>query len=186
MDRGPDWVFPTVLLCLLAVLCVFVIRAMRKQSALRAEETKRHEAIVAELAKKGRCDEHGTPLCAVCGEEATEPMPYTAPSWLDRWIGRSNQLHGVPWRYTIADDYAQGDMLCARHKRAAVQRLEQTHAELRHDRATFNAQQQARLARLEGGELIEQLLEFEETLSARPVRATQRSESTLLLGESGS
>lgn len=103
--------------------------------------------------------------CEVCGAEATHLGVVTGRSWFDRmpFLSRLNTLYGMPWRYTVVDDWSKGRRLCAVHHTCAVQRLEQAHAQMRNDHAQFNAQQHQKISMLDQG-LIQLVREDQELI----------------------
>lgn len=100
----------------------------------------------------------GNPACMVCRLTATEYMPISGSSWMDR-LPLLNRLFSLPPRYVILDNI-EGDLcLCRLHKGVAVRKLEEFHAALRAERAHFNAGHEERVAGMDGGELVRSVMQ---------------------------
>lgn len=122
----------------------------------RAKDLTNQEALdvqLNELVRAGVRTPSGAFACIVCGVTATEYMPISGVSWMDK-LPLLNRLYSLAPRYIIEDN-VHGDMcLCRLHKQVAVRRLEKFHAMLRAERAEFNAQHEEKVASMDGGELV--------------------------------
>lgn len=110
------------------------------------------------LIEAGLRTPDGEPACVVCRMTASEFFPISGVSWMDR-LPLLNRLFSLPPRYVIVDNVGGEACLCKIHKAVAVRRLEEFHAELRAERAKFNAMHEQRVAAMDGGELLRAVLE---------------------------
>jgi hypothetical protein len=98
------------------------------------------------------------PECVVCRLRASEYAPITGVSWMDK-LPLLNRLYSLAPRHIIVDN-VEGDLCyCRLHKKTAVAELAREHAQLRSELAAFNSMQEARIAVLDGGEILQRLLQ---------------------------
>lgn len=122
----------------------------------RAKDLADQEALdaqLSELVRAGVRTPSGAFACIVCGVTATEYMPISGVSWMDK-LPLLNRLYSLAPRYIIEDNVHGDVCLCRLHKQVAVRRLEKFHAMLRAERAEFNAQHEEKVASMDGGELV--------------------------------
>jgi hypothetical protein len=124
-------------------------RSMR----LSAEERTSQQAMIDRGIRDGVLTPGGNRACIVCGSAATAYMPVSAASWMDN-LPLLNRLFSLPPRYVIEDDTTEDVCLCRSHKEYSVKKLEEFHAMLRAERASFNARQADKVAQMDGGALI--------------------------------
>jgi hypothetical protein len=162
--NDPEGVKALAIVAFMVALVLAVFLANRKRTELESgdpsESTDRTRAQAVALGvEAGILNRDGEPLCVVCDAVATRCTVRTGKSWFDKipFLSMLNRLNAMPWRYTVEDDWEAGYRLCAVHRRAAEQRLEQLHHKIRAEHANFNAQQQQKIAMLDQGGL-EQLL----------------------------
>lgn len=125
----------------------------RKNRGKHQVELAAQEAQLSELIRAGVRTPSGDPACIVCGINATEYMPISGVSWMDK-LPLLNRLYSLAPRYIIEDNTSGDLCLCRLHKAVAVRRLEKFHATLRAERAEFNAQHEEKVAAMDGGELV--------------------------------
>jgi hypothetical protein len=143
-----------MLVICMVVIAVYQIRARKKEQEGAEERARRHEVLV----EMGMRTPDGHPACIVCRLRASEYAPITGASWMDR-LPLLNRLFSLPPRHVIVDNL-DGDLcFCRLHKQMAVSMLEEEHAKLRAERAKFNATQEAKVAALDGGELLQRLIQ---------------------------
>lgn len=144
------------LLSVLFVLVAFIVAvgfvAWRQRGA-RAKAREAEEAHLQELVRAGVRKADGSFACLVCGLTATEYMPVSGVSWMDK-LPLLNRLYSLAPRYVIEDNIGGDLCLCRLHKAVAVRRLEEFHAMLRAERAQFNAHHEEKVAAMDGGELV--------------------------------
>lgn len=139
----------------LVIIVVWRIRSRRADQ----EETERQREVVDRGIRAGILTPDGTGrACVVCActgrtTVATEYIPISAASWMDK-LPLLNRLFSLPPRYVIEDDVASDLALCRSHKQVAVKKLEEFHALIRAERARFNAQQEDKVAHMDGGGLM--------------------------------
>ncbi len=154
-----NFTLPFFGLVMLVAIGWLVWRGQRRARDEQEQAELQRTRMLSEAVARGVTDEYGNPLCAVCGDHAEHYLVGTGRPWFDRlpFVSRTQRLYALPWRYVVIDLPHLGPRLCAVHHRAAVQRLEAIHAELRAEHSRFNAKVQQRVAVLERGGL-EQLL----------------------------
>jgi len=150
-----DWTKPVALAAFFVLLLGGIMLAVWRSKAAKAKEDEERSAAIKAGVDQGILNEHGQPLCVVCGEVATHPTPRTGRMWIDKIPGLRmlNDLTAMPWRYSVEDDYDAGPRLCKPHRRSAVQHLNRVHAAMRAEHAEFNARQEQKVHMLDQGGL---------------------------------
>lgn len=155
MDERLVGVLVTLGLFILSI-CVLVIYQRAKRKDIRTVEA---EQNLERLIAMGLRTPEGGPVCIVCRIRATEYAPITGVSWMDK-LPLLNRLYSLAPRHVIVDNIEGDFCFCRLHKQMAVSQLEKAHAQLRADRAKFNAEQETRIASLDGGELLQHIIKM--------------------------
>jgi hypothetical protein len=135
-------------------LCIIGIAVWRWRAyKYDAQEREQQQAIIDRGVREGVLTPDGHRACIVCGLPATAYMPVSTASWMDR-LPLLNRLFSLPPRYVIEDDTHEDVCLCRLHKKFSVAKLEEFHAMLRAERASFNASQADKVAQMDGGALV--------------------------------
>lgn len=124
----------------------------------RLQAEMRHQEHLDALVQAGVRTPGGDAACIVCGITATEYMPLSGSSWMDR-LPMLNRLFSLPPRYVLVDNIEGDVCLCRLHKAVAVRKLEEFHAGLRAERARFNSIHEERVAAMDGGQMIRAVIE---------------------------
>jgi hypothetical protein len=189
-DSFAPWMIWTLAL-VVAGLILFLVRH-RYLSARAREEAEEREFLeemsrqVKQLHQAGVVDEHGQPLCEVCGEVATHPYPEIGPSDLDkkalvRWFAK---LHSMPWHYTVKV-VSSRPRVCRAHAEQAHEVLEAFASTLRAEHGSFNQRLQNRCLHMNRGDLIRQLRKEEDLVRSEYKDAlTPPAERVFKQGES--
>ena len=141
-------------LIFLAVIVGIIQLRSRRGPCMSPLDQARHDRLVS----MGIRTEDGQSTCVVCRLRATEYAPITGVSWMDKFP-LLNRLYSLAPRHVIVDN-VDGDLCyCALHRQLAVAILDEAHAQMRADRARFNAAQAQRVIALDGGEVLQLLIE---------------------------
>lgn len=144
---------------ILAVVAFFVLMLVGlavwrwRSGRFEAEERERQQVLIDKGIRDGLLTPDGHRACVICGVAATAYMPISADSWMDK-LPLLNRLFSLPPRYVIVDDTTEDVCLCRLHKQFATKKLEEFHAMLRAERASFNARQADKVAQMDGGALM--------------------------------
>ncbi len=143
----------------LALTLIRSRRSKRKEESEQMEKDRKIQEGVEQgvLARDILTDEVYC-RCVVCGGKAVAFTPMSGVSWMDK-LPLLNRLFSLPPRYTIIDESGPGPSWCKIHKEVAVKKLEQFHAALRAERSQFNAQQAVKVAQMDGGGLLQIIIE---------------------------
>jgi hypothetical protein len=138
----------------IAAIAIYQRKTKHRRDAEEAELRAQEE----EMVRQGVRTPGGDLACMVCGVRATDYMPVSGASWMDK-LPLLNRLFSLPPRYVIEDN-TRGDLcLCRIHHSVATKKLEEFHAILRAERARFNAGQEERVAAIDSGELMKVVME---------------------------
>ncbi len=141
----------------IASIAAIAIYQRRTRHKRELEESETRE-LEAEMVRQGVRTRNGDLACMVCGVRATDFMPVSGASWMDK-LPLLNRLFSLPPRYVIEDNTHGDPCLCRIHHSVATKKLEEFHAILRAERARFNAGQEERVAAIDSGELMKVVME---------------------------
>jgi hypothetical protein len=152
------WLSILIALGVCIILATAYVWYQHRTRGKREAEQASERAELEKLVKAGLRTADGHNACMVCGVTATEYMPISGSSWMDK-LPLLNRLFSLPPRYVIEDNLGGDLCLCKIHKAVAVRRLEEFHAGLRAERAQFNAGHEERVAAMDGGELMRSVMQ---------------------------